>query len=71
MQVVHSSTGANPQGVVTTKAVSATVGFEIDLLPAGCQFYDPRLQSGTYTDPFGTTRSTVVMNVNLPQANVP
>jgi hypothetical protein len=66
MNVIHSSTGANPQGVVTTKAVSTTVGFEIDALPSACQLYDPRQVSGTYTDAFGTSTSMVVMNLNLP-----
>lgn len=66
MNVIHSSTGANPQGVVTTKVPSTTVGFEIDPLPACCQLYDPRQVSGTYTDGFGTTTSMVVMSLNLP-----
>lgn len=66
MNVIHSSTGANPQGVVTTKAPSTTAGFEIDPLPACCQLYDPRQLSGTYTDAFGTTTSMVVMSLNLP-----
>lgn len=66
MNVIHSSTGAHPQGVVTTKAVSATAGFEIDVLPTACQLYDPRSYSGTYTDAFNTATSMVVMNLNLP-----
>lgn len=65
MQVWHSSTGANPQGVVTTLAASVTVGAEIDALPSGVQFYDPREMSGTYTDAFGTMSSIVVLEVNL------
>lgn len=66
MQVWHSSTGANPQGVVTTKAAQITVGAEIDALPTACQLYDPRNFSGTYVDAFGTTTSMVVMALNLP-----
>lgn len=64
MNVIHSSTGANPQGVVTTKAPQTTAGFEIDVL-AGAVLYDPRQYSGTYTDAFGTTTSMVVMEVGL------
>jgi hypothetical protein len=66
MNVIHSSTGANPQGVVTTKAVSTTAGNEIDALPTACQIYDPRNYSGTYTDVFGNSTSVVVMQLNLP-----
>ena len=66
MNVGHSSTGANSQGVVTTLSASATAGAEIDALPSGSAvFYDPRQVSATYTDPWGVSRSAVVMSVNL------
>lgn len=66
MNVWHSSTGAAAQGVVTTLAASATAGSEIDALGAYATFYDPRQVSGTFTDPWGVTRSAVVMDINLP-----
>jgi hypothetical protein len=66
MNVLHSSTGAHAQGVVTTLAASATAGNEIDALGGAFQLYDPRQVSGTYTDQFGTTVNIVVMKVNLP-----
>lgn len=65
MNVWHSSTGANPQGVATTRAVSTTAGGEIDTLPASCRFYDPRQVSGSYTDAFGTVTPLVVMSLNV------
>ena len=66
MQFWHSSTGANLQGVATTLAASATAGAEIDTLPTGqAVFYDPRQVSATYTDPWGNSRSAVVMSINL------
>lgn len=65
MNVWHSSTGANPQGVVTTRAVASTAGGEIDLLPASCRFYDPRQVSGSYTDSFGNSNPIAVMSLNI------
>ena len=65
----HSSTGANPQGVFTTKAVSATVGGEIDEAPQYIQVWDPFVKSGTYTDSFGNLVSIVAVNINVPGAH--
>lgn len=66
MQVIHSSTGAHQQGVVTTLAAQTTVGYEIDALPATVQFYDPTGVSGSYTDAFGNVIPIVVLSLNLP-----
>jgi hypothetical protein len=56
INVHHSSTGANPQGVFTFLAISATVGNEIDIAPSAINF-NPTLVGGTTgistTDPFG------------------
>jgi hypothetical protein len=66
IQVWHSSTGANPQGVFTTKAVSATVGGEIDLAGASIIQWDPWLRGGAYTDSFGNVTDVVALQINLP-----
>ena len=66
MQFWHSSNGTHLQGVATTLAASSTTGAEIDTLPTGqAVFYDPRQVSATYTDPWGVSRSAVVMSVNI------
>jgi hypothetical protein len=65
IQVNHSSTGAHPQGVFSTQAVSATVGFEIDIAPSciGCEA--ARSQS-SYTDAFGNSIIVGIVSLNLP-----
>jgi hypothetical protein len=66
INVWHSSTGANPQGVFTTKAPQTTTGAEIDLVGPYIQVFDPFGKSGSYTDSFGNTNSVVALNINLP-----
>lgn len=60
INVRHSSTGANPQGVFTFTAASTTAGNEIDIAPS-CSVFNPTLQGGTgglvVTDPFGNTNT--------------
>lgn len=69
IQVIHSSTGANPQGVFTTRAAQITVGFEIDAAGAYIAVWDPDLISGAYTDSFGNVQNIVALEINLPGHN--
>jgi len=69
INVWHSSTGANPQGVFTTKAQSSTVGGEIDAAGQYIQVWDPFAKSGAYTDSFGNVNNVVAININLPGAH--
>lgn len=66
IQVWHSSTGANPQGVLTTKAAQTTAGAEIDGPFAYLNIWDPNLVSGAFTDSFGNTINIVNVEINLP-----
>jgi hypothetical protein len=71
VNVLHSSTGAFAQGVVTTLAVSATAGHEIDVLGAYAQCWQPAAAAGepaqgTFTTPFGLSYSIALMQWNLP-----
>jgi len=71
VNVLHSSTGAFAQGVVTTLAVSATAGHEIDILGAYAQTFQAFAGSGepsqgTYTTPFGLSYSVALMSWTLP-----
>lgn len=66
IQVWHSSTGANPQGVFTTKPAQTTAGAEIDGPFAYVQVWDPFIKSGAYTDSFGNVIDIVALNINLP-----
>lgn len=68
INVHHSSTGANPQGVFTFIAISAAAGNEIDIAPS-CVSYNPTL-IGTatgisQTDPFGNVFKTYCVEINL------
>lgn len=60
----HSSTGANPQGIFTFTAAQITVGNEIDIAP-NCVVWNPGLASGSYTDPFGNSFKTVPVGISL------
>jgi hypothetical protein len=68
INVHHSSTGANPQGVFTFLPVSATPGNEIDIAP-GCTVWNPNLYQGTSgissTDPFGNVFQVYPVEINL------
>lgn len=65
INVHHSSTGANPQGVFTFLAVSFTAGNEIDVAP-GCTVFNPGLAWGSqYTDPFGNVFSVYPIEINI------
>jgi hypothetical protein len=66
INVWHSSTGANPQGVFTTRAVASTAGAEIDSTYPFISIFDPFLKSGAYTDSFGNTIDVVSLQINLP-----
>ncbi len=66
IQVWHSSTGANPQGVFTTKAAQTTAGAEIDGPFAYVQVFDPFAKSGAYTDSFGNVIDIVMLQIDLP-----
>jgi hypothetical protein len=71
IQVWHSSTGANPQGVFTTKAAQTTAGAEIDGPLPYLQIWDPFLKSGAYTDSFGNVIDIVALQINLPNLVTP
>jgi hypothetical protein len=61
----HSSTGTNPQGVFTYLAVSAASGNEIDIAP-GCLGWNVGLQyNGQYTDPFGNVFSIYPVEIDI------
>lgn len=68
INVWHSSTGANPQGVFTFTSAQQTVGAEIDQAP-GCQVYNLGTTNVSYatsfTDPFGNTFKVYPVEVNL------
>lgn len=70
--VRHSSTGANPQGVFTMTAPSATVGNEIDTCAAWVSAFTPLPQAtpqpwvGTFTDGWGNTSTVAPLTVNFP-----
>lgn len=66
IQVWHSSTGANPQGVFTTKAAQTTAGAEIDGPFGYFSVFDPFVKSGAYTDAFGNVIDIVALQINLP-----
>jgi hypothetical protein len=65
VNVWHSSTGANFQGVFTQLAASATSGAEIDACPTSIIGRDPGRQQ-TYTNGFGAVFSIAVVEINLP-----
>lgn len=62
INVRHSSTGANPQGVFTFTAASTTAGNEIDVAPS-CSIFNPNALGGAgglaVTDPFGNTNASI------------
>lgn len=64
----HSSTGANPQGVFTFTAAQTTAGNEIDVAP-GVTVWNPDLIGGTtgptFTDSFGNTFKTLPVEINI------
>ena len=68
INVWHSSTGANDQGVFTFTAPATTAGAEIDIAP-NCTTWNPDLIGGTtgptFTDSFGNVFNTVVVEINL------
>ena len=65
INVHHSSTGANAQGVFTFLPLTLTAGNEIDVAP-GCNVYNVGKQySGQYTDPFGNVFSMYVVEINI------
>lgn len=71
LNVWHSSTGANPQGVFTFTAAQTTAGAEIDNVPAWCVPFKPASASpnafvGTFTDGFGQSVTVGVVSVNFP-----
>jgi hypothetical protein len=72
INVHHSSTGANPQGVFTYSAVSLTVGNEIDvatgvtlLQPGGMVGFTAGVAPTTSVDPFGNSFSVYPIEVRL------
>lgn len=60
----HSSTGANPQGLFTFTAAQTTVGNEIDIAP-NCSVWNPSLSAGAYVDPFGNSFNVVPVGISL------
>ena len=68
INVNHSSTGAHAQGVFTYTAVQSTAGNEIDICP-NATVWNPALIGGvtgpTFTDSFGNTFNTLVVEINL------
>jgi hypothetical protein len=66
INVHHSSTGTNPQGVFTFLAAPVfTAGNEIDVAP-GCTVWNPGLgYSAQYTDPFGNVFSMYVVSIHI------
>lgn len=71
LNVWHSSTGANPQGVFTFTATQSTAGAEIDNAPAWMvplkpTSLSPNAFTGTFTDGFGQSVTIGVVNVNFP-----
>lgn len=64
VNVWHSSTGANPQGVFTYSATSFTVGGEIDVAP-GITTWNPDLIAQSYVDPFGNAQTVTAVEINI------
>lgn len=69
INVRHSSTGANAQGVFTFGALSQVVGAEVDVAP-GCLIYQPPGQGSagapqSVTDPFGNTFFIYPVEINV------
>ena len=64
VNVRHSSTGANPQGVFTKTAVSTTVGNEIDVAPAGITGIMPE-NSAQYASNLSGTIGVAIVSLNL------
>ena len=65
INVHHSSTGANAQGVFTFLPVSFTAGNEIDIAP-GCLVFNPGLAwNAQYTDPWGNVFSIYPIEINI------
>jgi hypothetical protein len=67
VNVWHSSTGANPQGVITFTATSGTAGSEVSTAPSSFESFNPdgtQIVSGN--DQFGNAVSAIVVSVNLP-----
>lgn len=70
IRVLHSSTGAFPQGVFTMAAASTTVGHEIDLVPVSAPNgpvigIEPDRAQASYTDGFGNSISIGIVSLNL------
>lgn len=66
VNVWHSSTGANPQGVFTMHATQTTVGAEIDNAPPAVILgSDSALAIASYTDGFGNTLSAAVVDCDF------
>ena len=65
VNVWHSSTGANPQGVFTLTAAQTTAGAEIDKAPPSMAGAYASL-AGAYTDAWGNTQTMAVLDINLP-----
>jgi hypothetical protein len=63
INVWHSSDGSSPQGTFTFRAVQSTLHAEIDIAP-DCTVWDPTLQSGTVTDPFGNVFKIYAVEIN-------
>lgn len=72
VNVRHSSTGANPQGVFTQTAVSAVAGNEIDTCAAWVSGFTPMPNAspqpfvGNFTDGWGNTYGIAPLSVNFP-----
>lgn len=64
----HSSTGANPQGIFTFTAAQTTVGNEIDIAP-NMSVWNPSLVGGTAgpgsNDPFGNAFAVIAVQVTI------
>jgi hypothetical protein len=67
INVWHSSTGANPQGVFTSAATSLTAGAEVDVAP-NCLLWNPDGQAQSVVDPFGQLQQIAVVEINLAHA---
>ena len=64
INVHHSSSGANAQGVFTLLPVQATSGNEIDVAPS-CTLWNPDSLATSSTDPFGNTFQVYPVAINL------
>jgi hypothetical protein len=65
VNIKHSSTGANDQGVFTTTAAQTTAGNEIDALESNIRGVRSEL-AGTFVDGFNQSVITAVVMLNLP-----